>query len=262
MQNHIKDCLVWLNSFARDHVRRATGEVHDLLRRKITHTMRVLAHTRAMLKELQPADNLAQAAEISSILHDVGRFPQLINRSSFDDHGGYNHAEEGAAILSRTGLLDPLPVHWRDVILNAVRYHNRDVVPGGLNPDAQQVVELLRDADKLDAICNNLKYMTPDTLHGKALKSGLVWHETNVSPEVVELTMGRKLIPFKAINWSNDFVLFLCCWLYDLHFGYAFRRLDESNQFEKLLAMLPDEGAFTAIKDQLRADLKHLSTLP
>jgi hypothetical protein len=224
--------------------------------------MRVLAHVRGILKELQPGDDLTQAAEIAAILHDVGRFPQLVDRQSFDDHAGYNHAEEGAAILSGIDLLDSISGHWREVVLTAIRYHNRDVTPEGMERDAQTVLEILRDADKLDAIRCNLKYMNPESLHGKALKSGLTWHKTEASPEVVKLTLKRRLIPFKSINWSNDFILFLCCWLYDLHFPYAYRHLRQSGNYEGLLAMLPDHDDFALVKTQLRADLEKRCARP
>eukprot|EP00831_Metopus_contortus_P041274 TRINITY_DN32365_c0_g1_i1.p1 TRINITY_DN32365_c0_g1~~TRINITY_DN32365_c0_g1_i1.p1 ORF type:complete len:263 (-),score=53.50 TRINITY_DN32365_c0_g1_i1:280-1068(-) len=255
----VKHSQDWFNAYTRRYLDRAEGTVRDLVRRKISHTMRVLSHVQGILEELQPDEALAQAAEVAAILHDVGRFPQLLGHKSFDDHAGYDHAEQGAIILAGAEVLNPLPEHWRDVIMTVVRYHNRGVVPEGLDAEAQTVLEILRDADKLDAIQGNLKYMNPNSLHGKALKSGLAWHDTEVSPEVVRLTLDRKLIPFKAINWSNDFILFLCCWLYDLHVPYAFRHLDQSGNYERLLAMLPDQGDFVPVKAQLRADLSRLS---
>lgn len=253
LQRH---CLDWLLAFAREHMDRTDGELRQLIRRKITHTMRVLAHVRHILDETDSGPELRRAAEIAAILHDTGRFPQLEHRATFDDRTGYNHAEEGARILAGTGLLDPLDGKWRGVVLTAVRLHNLGVLPDGMTPEERAVTEILRDADKLDAIRNNLSHMNAKTLHGKALKSGLTWHATEVSPEVVRLTLDRQLIPFTAIKWSNDFVLFLCNWLHDLHSPYPYRVLDRTGQFEELLARLPDSGPFPEIKAQLRADLK------
>ncbi|WP_316896396.1 HD domain-containing protein [Pseudodesulfovibrio indicus] len=255
MESLERHCLKWLLAFAREHRDRTGGELRGLIQRKITHTMRVLAHARHILDELRPAPDLRCAAEIAAILHDTARFPQLERRATFDDHAGYNHAVEGARILAGTDLLDPLGEKWRGVVLTAVRLHNLSVLPTDLTGEERTVTELLRDADKLDAIRNNLRHMDPKTLHGKALKSGLTWHETEVSPEVVRLTLDRQLIPFQSIKWSNDFILFLCNWLHDLHFPYPYRFLDRTGQFEELLGWLPDSGPFPEIKAQLRADL-------
>lgn len=259
MQQRIEQTLQWFMPFARAHLDRAEGEVRDLVRGKIRHTMRVLAHARNIVRELGPVPALAEAAELAAILHDVGRFPQLIDRASFDDHTGYNHGEEGASLLAGTSALNGLDAHWREVVLTAVRFHNRDVIPDGLDPDSRRVVEILRDADKLDVLRGTLKYISPHTLHGKALKSGLVWHETEVSPEVLELSLARRLIPFQAIKWSNDFILFLSCWVYDLHFPYAYVRLAEPTRFGKLMSMLPDNERFAPVKAQLADDLARLA---
>lgn len=230
-----------------------------LVRRKQRHTLRVLDHARQILKESGTSLELRGAIEVAVLLHDVGRFPQIVHRKTYDDQVGGNHAEAGANIIEETDLLDDFSPAMRDVILDAVRFHNRAVLPDTLSPDSLRALEVLRDADKLDAIRNNLKYLNPKAQHGKVLKSGLTWHETEVSSEAIDLVMTRKLIPFKDINWSNDYILFLCCWIYDLHFTYAFSFLEESGNYEELLGKLPDQSPLAEAKAQLRDDLKWIA---
>lgn len=247
-------CVTWFD----DHVNRyreLAGDDGKMVDRKQRHTMRVLDHVREIIKESGANPELCVAMEIAALLHDVGRFPQIVKVKTFDDQAGYNHAEAGARLLMESELLDPLPAQMRGVILSAVKYHNLAVLPDTLGPDARLVLDVVRNADKIDAIRNNLRYLNKEALHGKALKSGLTWHETEVSPEVLDLAKRRQLIPFTAINWSNDFILFLCCWLYDLHFNYSFVQLDKSGNFEALLAKLPDAEPFAEVKAQLRDDL-------
>lgn len=246
--------LTWFNNQATQFKNHA-GDDAPLIERKQRHTMRVLDHVHEILKESGASDTLAQAVEMATLLHDIGRFPQIVDRETLDDKEGYNHAEEGARIINETHLLDNFSPDMRGVILSTIKYHNRAVLPENLGNDARLALEILRDADKLDAIRNNLKYLNPNAPHGKALKSGLTWHDTEVSPEVMELAMQRQLIPFETINWSNDFILFLCCWLYDLHFTYTFNHLKQSGNFEALLAKLPDTAQCTEAKKQLREDL-------
>ena len=219
--------------------------------------MRVLAHVRAIHQGIgNIRDDLRPVAEVAAILHDVGRFPQLVQSSSFDDRTGYNHAEEGEKRLRTATVLEPFEPEFRELVLTAVRCHNLGVLPEDLSDDERLVLEILRDADKLDAVRNVVKYTTPESAYGKALKSGMTWHDTEVSDGIVKLVLDRQLIPFSAINWSNDFCLFMCCWIYDLHFPYAYRELNDSGNFEKLLAWLPDDAPFTRVKKHLRADLK------
>ena len=252
--DHIQQCLDWFNAHV-DHYADLAGPDSFLVQRKQRHTMRVLDHVHEILKESSTKPELAAAIEIATILHDVGRFPQIVGRGTFDDNAGLNHAEAGAQLLLDSDLLDPLPLDIRGVILSVVKYHNRAILPDNLGQDALRALEILRDADKLDAIRNNIKYLNPDAPHGKVLKSGLTWHKENYSEDVFKLALGRQLIPFKAINWSNDYILFLCCWTYDLHFTYSFQHLKDSGHFEKLLALLPDSEPFLKVKEQLRSDL-------
>ena len=255
----IRDSLEWLVGFGRAYAERAEGPVRPHVRRKIAHTMRVLAHVRNIRNELQASPELGLAAEVAAILHDTGRFPQLADRKTYSDRTGFDHGEEGARILAGTELLDGLGAHWRAVVIEAVRLHNRAALPEGMDPDARLVTEMVRDADKLDAIRNSLNGMLRRALTGKAVKYGLTWHETEASPEAVRLTLERRLIPFEVMRWSNDYVLFLCAWLHDLHFPYAYRHLCDTGRFERLLDMLPDAPPLDAAKGLLRADLARLA---
>ncbi|WP_419786066.1 HD domain-containing protein [Pseudodesulfovibrio sp.] len=244
----------WLNAHAAVF-RAQAGEDAPLIDRKIRHTMRVLGHVRGIARELPDRPDLVALAELAAILHDAGRFPQLVRQKTYDDRAGYNHAAAGAEIVAASGVLDPLPENERALMLDAIRHHNAAVPPDDLSPDTKIVLEAVRNADKLDAIRNNLKYLNPEAPHGKALKLGVKWDPESVSKEVLQLVRDRQLIPFPAIKWSNDFVLFLCCWIYDLHYRYSFGELQRSGNYEALLAKLPDNDAFSPVKLQLRGDL-------
>jgi len=252
------DCLNWLNAHAETY-RSQAGDAAPLIDRKLRHTLRVLGHARAIVPELPARPDLIPLIEIAALLHDAGRFPQIVRQKTFDDRAGYNHAAAGADIVEQSGLLAPLAEPERALILAVIRHHNAALLPHTLTPDARLALEVVRDADKLDAIRNNLKYLDPKAPQGKARKLGVKWDPEAVSEDALSLAMSRQLIPFQAIRWSNDFVLFLCCWLYDLHFHYSFTELGQSGHFEALLAKLPDTPAFTPLKAQLRDDLSFIT---
>ena len=251
-------CLNWLHSHA-ESFRAQAGDAEPFIDRKLRHTMRVLGHARAIITELPDRPDLNPLIEIAALLHDAGRFPQIVRQKTFDDRAGYNHGRAGADIVEQSGLLDPLPEADRALILAVIRLHNAAVLPHGLTPDTRTALEAVRDADKLDAIRNNLKYLNPEAPHGKALKLGVKWDPEAASEDALRLAMDRQLIPFADIHWSNDFVLFLCCWIYDLHFHYSFTELQRSGHFETLLAKLPDNATFAPLKSQLREDLAFIA---
>nr|WP_319582780.1 HD domain-containing protein [uncultured Pseudodesulfovibrio sp.] len=255
MDTLILHSLHWLVDFGRSFEDRASEELRVRVRRKIMHPMRVLAHVRHIIEEERPSSELALAAEVAAILHDTGRFAQLVDRRTADDGQEYDHGEEGARILSESDVLDGLDTHWRQVVLEAVRLHNKAALPEDMDPDARMVTEMVRDADKLDAVRNSVNGLLHKELTGRAIKYGVTVHPTEVSQDTVRRTRERKLIPYSSMRWSNDFVLFLCAWVHDLHFRYAYNRLIDTGHFEQLLELLPDQGVFPELKDQLRADL-------
>ncbi|MEF2231619.1 MAG: HD domain-containing protein [Pseudodesulfovibrio sp.] len=252
------ECLNWLNTHAKA-CRAQAGDDAPLIDRKLRHTLRVLGHVRAIVRELPGRAGLVPLIEIAALLHDAGRFPQLVRQNTFDDRAGYDHAKAGADIVEKSGLLAPLAEPERALVLDVIRHHNAATLPHSLTPDARLALEVVRDADKLDAIRNNLKYLNPGAPHGKALKLGVRWDPEAVSDEALKLAANRELVPFRAIRWSNDFVLFLCCWLYDLHFHYSFTELQRSGNYEALLAKLPDNDTFAALKTQFREDLAFIA---
>ncbi|WP_207263334.1 HD domain-containing protein [Desulfovibrio sp. Huiquan2017] len=259
MDIRITNALRRLIDLGRSYEDRAPEAIRARVRRKIVHPMRVLAHVRRILAEERPGPELALAAEIAAILHDIGRFAQLVDLRTVDDAAAYDHGAEGARILAEGDILDGLNGHWRAAIIEAVRLHNRAALPEAMDPDARLVAEMVRDADKLDAVRNSVNGLLHKELTGRAIKYGITVHDTEVSPDAVRRTRERRLIPYTSMRWSNDFVLFLCAWVHDLHFAYAYNRLIDSGHFEQLLDMLPDQGPFPELKAQLRADLHRLA---
>ena len=108
MNTEIQRCLDWFDTYTRDYIGRASKDILLTVQSKITHTMRVLAHVRAILRETDIRDDLLPTAELAAILHDVGRFPQLVQSSSFDDRTGYDHAVEGEKILRNSYVSEHL----------------------------------------------------------------------------------------------------------------------------------------------------------
>ena len=247
-------CAKWFGDHAARHIELA-GPDHHMVSAKLRHTQRVQDHVLAIIKEAKPSRENARCAELAALLHDAARFPQLVRTASYDDHTGYNHAEAGARIVADAGLLDPLPERFGERVLTAIGLHNLGVLPTDLDPEDRLVLDILRNADKLDALRNCIRYLDPKNPKGRALKSGMTFHPTNVSRETLDLAMNRQLIPFGSIVWSNDYTVFLCCWLYDLHFHCVFERLKTSGIYETLLGKLPDGDPFDALKTQLRDDL-------
>ena len=85
-------------------------------------------------------------------LHDIGRFAQLDKFNSYSD-ANIDHAEYGYDFLKNGGLRQfGVPPVYDDIILKAVRYHNKLSLPDGFSAEERLYCKLVRDADKIDII--------------------------------------------------------------------------------------------------------------
>ena len=64
-------------------------------------------------------------ADVITRLHDIGRFEQYSRYGTFMDRDSENHAGLGLTILDRYEVLRRFDKSVRDLIVCAIRYHNR-----------------------------------------------------------------------------------------------------------------------------------------
>lgn len=137
------------NAFAA-YVRRynpADGKV----RLKIVHTYHVAETARAIAVSLHLSQEDTDLAQLIGILHDVGRFEQIRRYGDFRDYLTVNHAELGADLLENGLLRDFIEdTSYDDIILKAIRMHNRFSIDEDLDERTLLHCRLIRDADKTD----------------------------------------------------------------------------------------------------------------
>ena len=122
---------------------------------KIDHTYRV-ADIAARIAASVGAD--PDFSWFLGLLHDIGRFEQLTQYGTFKDADSVDHAELGADILFKDGLIESFPnpsdtVGLEDKRLiaeTAIRLHNKLTLPDGLDEKTLLYCKILRDADKAD----------------------------------------------------------------------------------------------------------------
>lgn len=133
---------------------------------KIEHTFRVADIAEEIAKSLPIfSGDEVDFAWLLGLLHDIGRFEQLKRYGTFLDAESVDHAELGADILFKEGLIDRFwtePVTKifagkedpakceKELIELAIRQHNKLNLPDNLNETEKLFCNLLRDADKVD----------------------------------------------------------------------------------------------------------------
>lgn len=129
-----------------------------MIRAKIDHTFRVAKIAQRVAQGV-PCPELSDFAWFLGLLHDIGRFEQIRRFGTYDDNRSVDHAELGADILFRDGLIEgfqtkALPEDFRKTAETAIRLHNKlslpEHFPDGCMDGTETLCRILRDADKLD----------------------------------------------------------------------------------------------------------------
>ena len=232
-----------------------TKHIEDLrnLRLKEEHTSRVCDNAVRIAADLHLPVREALLAEISALFHDVGRFPQYQQYKTYRDSASVNHAALGASVLLKQDVLRGLPPQEQQTIVRVVALHNAFAVPPGLDAGILRLVEIVRDADKLDIWDVFIEYLAQDP----ADRPTAVGLELPDVPEYSEAVMAslrrREMVRLDSLRTINDFKLLQLAWIYDLNTPPALRILEERNIIARLGATLPANDETSAAIDALHA---------
>jgi len=224
---------------------------------KVEHTRRTVT----LMRELAAAEGLeVNLACACALLHDLGRFPQLLRYRTFVDAKSVNHASLSCDVLDAQQVLRGLDATRIQIIRGSILQHNARVLPEGLDPGILPYAHALRDADKLDILFIHISGheagLPPERIPGHRLPDN-----GHISPAVLEaVRLGRPLARSELTS-LDDAKLLLAGWLHDLNTRRACQVFQEECYLERLFALLPQEETLAQLYRQLRAHLEARSGL-
>jgi putative nucleotidyltransferase with HDIG domain len=246
----IDDLKKWFTTYVQTFASKDI-DVQQNIKLKEEHTKRVCAEILHLGHQLGLNASELRLAELSALLHDIGRFEQYAKYGTFLDGKSVNHAQLGVKIIQGKEILSQLDNSVRDLVLRIIAYHNRAVLPPDENATCLFFSRLLRDADKLDIwrVVTDY-YRQKDQKNNSAIELGLP--DTPVlSDAVVKDLLAGRIVDIKHLKNLNDFKLLQVGWVYDLNFTPSFQRLNDKGYLDMIRAVLPKtedvEKIFTVI---------------
>jgi HD superfamily phosphohydrolase YqeK len=243
MKNEQFENLVqWFGDYVQRFYSQAGDEyLNNNLRLKETHTHRVCGETRLLADALKLNDNDARIAETIALLHDIGRFEQFKKYRTYKDATSEDHSTIGLRVMKEERVLEDYDPQERIRIERAVEYHNKKVLPEGLDEQTELFSKIIRDADKLDIyylIIENLKryYANPCTF-----KLEMEFPDNpRCSPDMLAAVEQGRLIDYTMLRTLSDAILLQIGWVYDIYFDATLRRIVEKRFLEQYISWLPD----------------------
>lgn len=199
-----------------------------MMKLKHEHSYRVADLCASFAKSLSADEDLAYRI---GLVHDIGRFEQARRYHSFLDYQTMDHGDFGAALLKENDyVLNYARPDEADIMIKAVRNHNKYAVEEGLNETELLYARILRDADKTDIL-----YLRGCHSYDSVLKidRDAIEHET-VSPYVYNEAMQDHVIISSKRVTKLDRVISMACLVYDMNWPYGIQIILENHYIEKL----------------------------
>ena len=207
-------------------------EVYKELKWKYQHSYNVANLCLEIAKSEKLSLNDQKLLYICGLFHDIGRFPQLVESKSFDDHQGMDHGDLGFNILINENILGnaKLTAREKTIIDYATLYHNKyrvpDLITGTpIDAELKYYTSIVRDADKLDIL--------------KGIVDGNIPKEANasrISPEVFNDIQNHQLVHFSHVKSNNDEIATYFSYVFDIKSTRAKEILNEQSLLYKLAA--------------------------
>ena len=238
----------WFNEYFESCIS-ADGRKARLMALKLEHSKIVGTHARAIAEdERWPASEI-ELAEILGLLHDVGRFSQVIEFGTFSDERSVNHGERGYSVVLSSEVLLTLPKDIQTILLHGIRYHNARDIPDNLDTASTRFLRLVRDADKLDIfriIHNAVKQKSTENQPEITLHVDI---DGPVNPAALsELKEGQN-VSYRNIKSLADFGLAQLAWVYDLNYRYSLQYFVDNDILSIIKNLLPKEPQVDSVID-------------
>ncbi len=244
-EERLAELRQWFSEYAR-RFKIDTPEIRHVIDLKENHTLRVCDEILWLGGQLGLAGHQLHVAEIIALFHDVGRFEQYARHGTFLDAVSEDHAELGIRVLLERKVLAPFDEKTKDLIVGAVRFHNRAALPGGLDSDGLFYARLIRDADKLDIWRIVTEHYRNGTDTNRAV--GLALPDTrDFSREVFDDLQRKKIVDLRHVRNLNDLKLFQAGWSYDLNFRPTRKRVRERRYLETIRSVLPQSERLDSV---------------
>lgn len=250
-----------INAFA-EYVRNYDPS-DEKIKLKIDHTYRVAGLCQRIAESLGLSEPDVDIAWLLGMLHDIGRFEQIRRFGTFNDVQSVDHAEFGADLLFKEGLIRKFAEgyyeecelarsgneeaeqiiknnehHNKDtgLIEMAIRQHNKYRVKEDLTERQRMFCDILRDADKVDIFKVNAD-IPMEIIYDvttEELKNGVI------TKEVLESFYKKETVLKSVRRSAVDNIVGHISLLFELVYKESYRQAKEQGYVYKLLDFKSD----------------------
>jgi len=203
------------------------------------HSIRVANFSAQLAEKLEFSFEEQKLAYFIGLFHDVGRFKQLVEFDTFSDTKSVDHAEYSVDVLNEEGVFEKFKIDNVDVVITAIKNHNKLKLPEKLPEHELRFAKLIRDADKIDILKVLTKYYSK---RNGVANHTLTWElpkGSSVSKSVSKEILNEKLVSKENVVSEIDVKIMQMSWVYDFNYRHSFEHLLKNRFLETIYNSLP-----------------------
>ena len=206
---------------------------------KRDHINRVIGYTEVLTRDLDLDNDMVLAAQLTALLHDIGRFEQFEQFQTFNDSISFDHAQKAVELIDEKQWLSDLPDDFQTSIIKAIQYHNKIAIPKGENEQVMLLAKIIRDADKTDILDIAVKeFAQQSKLQNPFFALGLEIKPT-FTKKISKAIIAGKMANKADLITVNDFKMMLMGYVFDINFKKTFATINQRQYLKQIFDTLP-----------------------
>ena len=202
---------------------------------KLKHTFRVMKISKDLCKKINISREEAKLAQVIALLHDIGRFEELLYMKKLDS-AKFDHSAVGVKVLFEENVIDKfnLDKKYYSTIETAVLNHSRKTIPEDLSEEELLQTKIIRDADKLDNFVLKITRKIEECFPGNIQSKSEV-EDSLISDKVYKSIMNNECVDVYDRETKLDLFICVLGFVYDLNFKESLEIVKENNYINRII---------------------------
>lgn len=197
------------------------------IKAKQTHSLRVMEISKQIAEGIGLSKEEIEIATLIGLLHDIARFEQYTQYGTYKDLASFDHGDVGAEILYKDLRKYIETNEYDEIIIKAVKNHNKFKIEDGLTEKEILFSKIIRDADKIDIFYQSVVRFWK----GKEQEV----NNSIISQDVIQQIKNFSQTKRKLDETPIDNVMRVTAFIFDLNFKSSFKVLYEEDYINKCL---------------------------
>tara|TARA_R110001583_G_scaffold55451_3_gene168487 strand:+ start:160 stop:939 length:780 start_codon:yes stop_codon:yes gene_type:complete len=202
------------------------------------HASRVFENVKELGASIDLDESNLLLLKISALLHDIGRLEQLVKHGTYADNDESNHIQIGLEVIEEHEILDVLSEREKQLIMDCVKMHEISVLPKIEDEQFLALIQLLRDADRIDVLRIVSEYYTHKKIYPNRHLDMELKDMPGISKKISKAIMDEKIAKRDDVENVNDLKLSQMSWVFDMNNKRSFKMISEKGYVKAIFETL------------------------